>query len=316
MLAPENTNRIPVLDWNQFTTHQAAFVRKLRAAFHTTGFIILDNHPMNIEKIQKGEDAFKQFFKLPDSIKRKYEFPEIDHQIGYTPFHVEKAVGADLPDEKEFFHVFPSSLTHVAELPRFHQDVHMLWEEFFSFTNLFTRAVALSIGEPEDFFHQTRDAIGPSIVRGLHYPAQENPYQGGRKVVAGGNAIGMCAWEHQDINLLTFLLADEPGLELLHEDGGTKTWIEVQPTKKGQIIINVCDMMEPLTNGYYRSVIHRVRCRKNTDRYSVPFFFHPPSAFSLYPRPQFGPARPDYAHSTTAGVALSERLRQIGLKKT
>lgn len=302
------SNLIPILDWNEFLFDPRSFSLKMRPPLETTGFFILDNHPMSPEIISAGKASFEQFFALPLSNKLKHEFPELNHQIGYTPLRIETGVGAPLADEKEFYHVYKGETPQVTELPSFVRDVENLWEEFFNFANHLMEAFALSINEPTDFFKQDQESKGYSLVRGIHYPATTNPYLGGNQIVPGGNATGMCAWEHQDIDGFTLLLAEEKGLELLYEG----QWLPVTITKPTQIIVNVGDMMEHITNGVYRSGPHRVICAPNTRRSSIPFFFHFPKDFDITPRPQFGNPEGKYRYKT-AGEYLMVRLKEIGL---
>ncbi|KAF0911495.1 hypothetical protein E2562_011141 [Oryza meyeriana var. granulata] len=62
---------------------------------------------------------------------------------------------------------------------------------------------------------------------------------------------------HSDFGLLTILLQDEvSGLEVSYGDGGG--WAVVEPLA-GAVVVNVGDHLEILSNGPYRSVLHRVR---------------------------------------------------------
>ena len=96
---------------------------------------------------------------------------------------------------------------------------------------------------------------GNSVMRLLHYP----PIQGepGSNVRAGA---------HEDINTITLLLgAEEAGLELLTKDG---RWIPVSP-KPGELVVNIGDMLQRLTNGVLRSEERRVgkECRSRWSPY-------------------------------------------------
>ena len=100
------------------------------------------------------------------------------------------------------------------------------------------RAIARFLKVDEDYFTDTvRD--GNSVMRLLHYPAQSEPT--GEHIRAGA---------HEDINTITLLLgAEEAGLELKTKDG---RWIPVSP-RPGELVINIGDMLQRLTNGVLRS---------------------------------------------------------------
>ena len=81
-----------------------------------------------------------------------------------------------------------------------------------------------------------------------------------------------------------------------------------------QIVVNVGDMLQRLTNNKLRSTTHRVvnPDGPNVSRYSMPFFMHPASDVSLKVLPSCEAARPPQPE-ITAGDFLAERLRAIGL---
>ena len=84
-----------------------------------------------------------------------------------------------------------------------------------------------------------------TLLRVLHYPPMTGEEEPG--------AIRAAA--HGDINLLTVLpAANEPGLQVIASDG---SWYDV-PCDFGNIIINIGDMLQEASGGYYPSTIHRV----------------------------------------------------------
>ena len=79
---------IPRLDLTHYTQgspeQRAQFVHDIGTAFNETGFVTIANHGLSDELIDSLYDNVKQFFGLPEDIKRKYEFPELAGQRGYT----------------------------------------------------------------------------------------------------------------------------------------------------------------------------------------------------------------------------------------
>jgi isopenicillin N synthase-like dioxygenase len=61
------------------------------------------------------------------------------------------------------------------------------------------------------------------------------------------------------------------GLEVWYPPTGT--WIPVPP-KENSYVINIGDMIQKYTGGYYRSARHRVITFTDKNRYSVPFFLN------------------------------------------
>jgi len=292
-----------------------SFAEKLGRSFEEYGFAIIADHGIPDELIHRAEDKAKAFFALPEETKRNYLISGSGGARGYTPFGIETAKGLKAHDLKEFWHVG-------RDLPEGHRfRDHMpdnLWpsevQDFRkTFTELFAtfdaaglkvlKAIARYLKIDEDYFE---DAVrdGNSVLRALHYPPQAEPT--GEHIRAGA---------HEDINAITLLLgAEEAGLELLTRDG---RWIPVSP-KPGELVINIGDMLQRLTNGRLRSTSHRVvnprQDRASHARYSMPFFLHFRSDFLIEPLPGTVPAgeQPKW-DPITADEYLQERLREIKL---
>ena len=110
--------------------------------------------------------------------------------------------------------------------------------------------------------------------------------------------------------------ASAGGLQLLDHAG---KWQAVVP-EEGEIIINVGDMLQRLTNNCLKSTTHRVvnppREEWGTPRLSIPFFLHPKYHTSLDCLTScVSEENPKSYEAITAGEYLDERLREIGLKK-
>ena len=86
-------------------TQKNSFVENLFNGLKDYGFIILTDHLVNQTTVDKAYDLFMKFYKLPLDKKLEYGKEKYKKQRGYIPFGLEKAVGNDIPDLKEFFHV-------------------------------------------------------------------------------------------------------------------------------------------------------------------------------------------------------------------
>jgi isopenicillin N synthase-like dioxygenase len=130
-----------------------------------------------------------------------------------------------------------------------------------------------------------------TLLRILHYP----PLDGSEEP----DAIRAAA--HEDINLLTILpAANEPGLQVKAMDG---SWLDV-PCDFGNLIVNIGDMLQEASGGYFPSTTHRVINPKGADqtksRISLPLFLHPNPEVVLSER-------------YTAKSYLQERLKELGV---
>jgi isopenicillin N synthase-like dioxygenase len=291
------------------------FAAKLGRSFEDYGFAIIADHGIPDELIGRAEEKARAFFALPDEVKRGYFIEGGGGARGYTPFGIETAKGAKAHDLKEFWHVgrdlppghkfrghMPDNVWP-DEVPSFKDTFHELFATFDRTGLKILRAIARYLRIDEDYFIDTvRD--GNSVMRLLHYPPIEG--EPGSHVRAGA---------HEDINTITLLLgAEEAGLELLTKDG---RWIPVSP-KPGELVVNIGDMLQRLTNGRLRSTSHRVVNppleRRGRSRYSMPFFLPFRSDFQIEALPGTVPAgeRPKWP-PITADDYLQERLREIKL---
>ncbi len=291
------------------------FAGKLGRSFEEYGFAIIAGHGIPDALIRDAEEKAKAFFALPDAVKRKYHIAGGGGARGYTPFGIETAKGAQAFDLKEFWHVG----RELAAGHRFrdHMGDNVWPEEVASFRDTFLelydtfdrtglkilKAIARFLKIDEDYFIDTvRD--GNSVLRLLHYPPIDG--EPGSNVRAGA---------HEDINAITLLLgAEEAGLELQTRDG---RWLPICP-KPGELVVNIGDMLQRLTNGLLRSTTHRVVNpppeRRGRSRYSMPFFLHFRSDFLIEALPgTVPPGEQPKEPPITANDYLQERLREIKL---
>lgn len=317
-------DEIPSLDLADFTRGDAKtkqkFVETLGAAYHNIGFVAVRNHFLTDEMQQNLYATIKKFFALPDDVKKKYERIDLAGQRGYISKGKEHAKGRNTGDLKEFYHIgqepeeaddakedYPENIWP-EEVPEFKAIGISVYRALEKTGTEILRAIALYLKLPENYFDD-KIKNGNSILRPIHYYPIENPD------AVPGDAVR--AAEHGDINLITLLMgASADGLQVLRRDG---KWIPITALPE-QLVVNVGDMLERLTNKKLKSTIHRVvnppRHVMNTPRYSIPFFMHPRSEMSLAALEECIDAENQkYWEDITAGEFLHQRLREIGLKK-
>ena len=181
----------------------------------------------------------------------------------------------------------------------------LLYKEFEKSGAHLLKAISIYLNLGDDFFDQ-KIKNGNSILRAIHYPP-----------ITMAPASAIRAEQHEDINLITLLVgASAGGLELLNMDN---EWMPITPGEN-EIVINVGDMLQRLTNNYLKSTTHRVvnppKEEWHKPRLSIPFFLHPRSSMDLTCLEScVTDERPLNYDPITAGEYLNERLREIGLKK-
>ncbi|MFN1548672.1 isopenicillin N synthase family dioxygenase [Vibrio natriegens] len=260
------------------------------ASLRETGFGVLKNHPIPQELVESIYNNWQAFFSSEQ--KNDFHF-NVDTQDGYFPPSVsEVAKGHSVKDIKEYFHVYPWGQIPEqlkAEILEYYQRADAFAQELLGWVEQYA---------PEEVQERFSIALSEMInnsqktlLRVLHYPPMTGEEEPG--------AIRAAA--HEDINLLTVLpAANEPGLQVKSKEGD---WIDV-PCDFGNLIINIGDMLQEASGGYFPSTTHRVinptGGRQDKSRISLPLFLHP---------------KPDVVLSEryTAHSYLMERLRELGV---
>lgn len=251
---------------------------------------MLKNHPIPQELV---ESIYKNWYAFFCS-EQKHDFQfNVETQDGYFPPSVsEVAKGHTVKDIKEYFHVYPWG-----QIPN-HLEAEIL--EYYERANTFAQELlgwveAYAPKEVQEKFSVALSEMinnnDKTLLRVLHYPPMTGEEEPG--------AIRAAA--HEDINLLTVLpAANEPGLQVKSKEGD---WLDV-PCDFGNLIINIGDMLQEASRGYFPSTTHRVinptGGRQENSRISLPLFLHP---------------KPDTVLSEryTAHSYLMERLRELGV---
>ncbi len=306
---------IPVLDLDHYLHGSAEqklnFIKGVGNALREIGFFALTHHNISHELIQEGYAALKDLFALPNAVKKSYELDGLKGQRGYTSFGKEHAKGSKAPDLKEFWHVgqelsaagrYPANVWP-AELPKFKTAMLDLFQGLEECALAVLEVCALFMAEDKDLIRNMA-VDGNSILRLIHYPP----------IAADRDPHSIRAAAHEDINLITLLIdATSSGLELLDRDGN---WIAIT-TPKECIIVDSGDMLQNLSNGFFKSTTHRVVNPDNSReaRYSMPFFVHARAEVDLTPLPSFVEATGGKRlyPEITADAYLMQRLREIGL---
>jgi isopenicillin N synthase-like dioxygenase len=312
---------IPSVDLSDFLsgdeTRKTKFVQDLGKAYEDIGFVAVRGHLLHDETSSTLYAQCQQFFGMPQELKNKYEDLNIAGQRGYTSFGKEHAKGRNVGDLKEFWHFgqmvegedpikaeYPDNI-FVDELPDFNAYGIKAYKELEETGKHMLRAIALYLGLDE-FFFDDKIKNGNSILRPIHYPP-----------ITHEPESAVRAAEHEDINLITLLMgASAEGLEVLNKQG---EWVGITALPE-QLVVNVGDMLQRLTNNKLKSTTHRVvnppREQWANPRFSIPFFLHPRSDMRLDCLESC--VTSDYQRHyepISAGEYLNERLREIGLRK-
>lgn len=306
------------------------------------GFLAITDHGISESALSETYECLEDFFALPPQYKQALYQPELAGSRGYTPFKQEHAKDSSAPDLKEFLQMGPANNIYLNDSSLMAPLIENLMAQLHSNGLAILSAISLHLGFEEDYLPAMTEG-GEHILRLLHYPAIIDQSTGHKPITdnTDHNDTSIRAAAHEDINLITLLVtATAKGLQLKvpstldasaqrantdqsdHDTEQHNQWANVV-VPKGAIIINLGDMLESLTNGYWKATTHRVVNPPSDDpdryksRYSIPYFIHGHDNFPIGPHRSIlekTGAESQYPDLTTDQYR-TQHLREIGLLK-
>ncbi|KAJ5788387.1 hypothetical protein N7457_003377 [Penicillium paradoxum] len=261
-------------------------VNAMRDACSTLGFFYLVGHGIPEEDRHTVLECTRRYFALPTEEKmdtwigkamgrsfRGYEPSALQvHQevqaylltLRKKGFIIGRETPADAP-EAGTFHTGPNQWPRTLREEDFRIPLMEYHGKMIEMVKVILKVLARGLPAqwncpPDVFDGLTVDPSAP--LRLLYYAPQ--PIKRAHQFGVG---------EHTDFGNVSVLLQEEgtEGLEVLYPP--TRTWVPV-PVKAHSYVINMGDMMQKWTVGYYRSATHRVVNSSTKARYSAPFFMN------------------------------------------
>eukprot|EP00261_Vitis_vinifera_P006067 XP_002273430.3 PREDICTED: 1-aminocyclopropane-1-carboxylate oxidase [Vitis vinifera] len=259
----------PVINMENLNGEErAATMENIKDACENWGFFELVNHGISHELMDTVEKLTKEHYKKC----MEQRFKEVVASKGLEA--VQSEIN-DLDWESTFFlRHLPTS--NMSEIPDLEEDYRKAMKEFTAhleklaelLLDLLCENLGLEKGYLKKAFYGSQ---GPSFgTKVSNYPPCPQP-----ELIKGLRA-------HTDAGGIILLFQDDKvsGLQLL-KDG---QWIDVPPMRHS-IVINLGDQLEVITNGKYKSVMHRVIAQTDGNRMSLASFYNPGSDAVIYPAP-------------------------------
>nr|ALD65874.1 1-aminocyclopropane-1-carboxylate oxidase 2 [Sisymbrium officinale] len=263
----EKNIKFPVVDLSKLNGEERDQTMALiNDACENWGFFEIVNHGLpydlldNVEKMTKEHYKKSMEQKFNDMLKSKglenleREVEDVDWESTFYLRHLPQSNLHDIPDMSDEYRTamkdFAKRLENLAE----------------DLLDLLCENLGLEKGYLKKVFHGTK---GPTFgTKVSNYPSCPKP-----EMIKGLRA-------HTDAGGIILLFQDDKvsGLQLL-KDGD---WIDVPPLNHS-IVINLGDQLEVITNGKYKSVMHRVVTQEEGNRMSIASFYNPGSDAEIAP---------------------------------
>ncbi|KAA8521956.1 hypothetical protein F0562_012730 [Nyssa sinensis] len=267
----EEGPQVPTIDLKDIDSEDKE-VRKrcceeLKKAAMEWGVMHLVNHGISDDVIDRVKVAGQAFFDQPVEEKEKYANDQASGKIqGYGSKLANNASGR-LEWEDYFFHlVFPEDKRDMSIWPKSPSDYTPATAEYAKqLRGLATKilsVLSLGLGLEEGRLEKEVGGMEELMLQMKinYYPKCPQPEL----------ALGVEA--HTDISALTFILHNMvPGLQLFYQGN----WITAKCVPNS-IIMHIGDTIEILSNGKYKSILHRGLVNKEKVRISWAVFCEPP----------------------------------------
>ncbi|RZC64222.1 hypothetical protein C5167_025979 [Papaver somniferum] len=255
---------VPIIDISRLTSNASIEEKeeemgKLKSALNSWGMFQAVGHGIPQNLLDDMYNISKKFFDLPVEEKQRYALSKDDEIFDLQGFGSD-SMGAningqvlDWSDRLRYWPGDDSPLNFRRTLDEYSVQVR-------SVSEIILKEMAKSLGlEDDDFLNQLGDRQYV-YTRFSFYPPCSRP-----DLVYGLKA-------HTDGGAITFLLQDPEvrGLQVHKYD----QWVSV-PCMPGALLVNIGDLLQIMSNGIFKSPLHRAVTNTERTRISVAMFYLP-----------------------------------------
>ncbi|CAI9100856.1 OLC1v1038041C1 [Oldenlandia corymbosa var. corymbosa] len=290
--APVPSMDVPIIDLKRLLTSSEE-LQKLQSALISLGCFQIINHDIQFGLLDELHENSRKFYKLPTEEKQKYARGQNDIE-GYgndmvlyenqTLDWTDRLTLLIHPEDNRKLHVWPQNPKSFREvLEKYASSLIMILD-------ILLKSMAKALGLMENSLLNAHGKTPTLYARFNLYPPCSKP-----DLVQGLKP-------HADGSAITILLPDKDveGLQFLKDE----KWVGIQ-TIPHALLVNIGDQMEIMTNGIFKSPIHRVMTNSEKERISVTVFSTPRFGDEVGPveelindtRPRLYKTVNDYAHT-------------------
>ncbi|XP_010680487.2 2-oxoglutarate-dependent dioxygenase 21, chloroplastic [Beta vulgaris subsp. vulgaris] len=236
---------------------RSTVIQSIREACIRFGFFQIINHGIDQALMDKALSAADEFFHLPTNEKMKFMSSDVHKPVRY---------GTSIKDGVDKIQYWRVFLKHYANPlndwilswpespPNYREDMGTYSREVQKLALELTGAITESLGLNPKYLNEKMKQ-GMQVIVTNCYPPCPQP------------CLTLGLPPHSDYSCLTILLQGSPGLEVKDmQDGGA--W-KLVPHIDGALQIHIGDHFEVLSNGVYKSVVHRAILDYEKTRISI-----------------------------------------------
>ncbi|GFQ01046.1 hyoscyamine 6-dioxygenase [Phtheirospermum japonicum] len=258
-LSDRKMTDVPQIDLEGMSdsSRRSVIVDEIAVACRRIGFFQVVNHGIPEAVLEGALSTASDFFKLPAQDKAKFMSSDLYNPVRYCTSL------KDGVDKVQFWRIFLKQYAHPL------QNWIGLWPDTPSDYRKKMGDYAVAV---QKLAVNIMGAITESLGLGPSYPSGSKLKDGSQVMVV--NCYPPCPQPeltlglppHSDYSCFTILLQDSFGLEIL--DPEDKTWKGV-PVTRGALQVHIGDHLEVLSNGEYKSVVHKATLNSQRTRISL-----------------------------------------------
>ncbi|KAH9627367.1 hypothetical protein KSS87_001206 [Heliosperma pusillum] len=254
--------QVPVINLEAIVNGDIDELHRLDFACRDWGFFQVTNHGVDSSLVEKFKVDTQAFFNLPLEEKKKYWQSPSDVEGFGQIFVMSEEQKLDWADVF-FLTTLPVHQRRPHLLPLLPLPFRETLENYSSELEKLAQRILEGMAKALKLESQTMKSLfgeGKQTMRMNYYPSCPQPEK----------VIGLTP--HSDSVALTILLQlnEIEGLQVM-KDG---KWVSVKPLPDA-FVVNIGDIMEMMSNGIYRSILHRAVVNATKERLSVATFYSP-----------------------------------------
>lgn len=272
---PSAAAAIPLIDLS--LSSDAAVRRDIAGACRDWGSFHVVNHgvpKLLLDEMRTVGSSFFNDLDVPEKLKYSCDSSSAATE-GYGSRMLVSTSDDTVLDWRDYFdhHTFPISRRNSSRWPDYPPNYRKVVEEYSENMKMLAQKLLSLISESLGLKPSCiEEAVGEFYqnITVSYYPPCPQP------------DLTLGLQSHSDMGAITLLIQDDVGgLEVL-KDG---EWVIVQPSSDA-IVVLLADQTEVITNGEYKSSIHRAVTNANKARLSVATFHDPAKTRTISPAPE------------------------------